>query len=99
MSRFNNALSGGRSNGRCNGKWGGMGGAGLRLRDGSCQGLGQGSRVRQSANISGPGLFNRFFAGANFPRSTSSSVGTDELLSAIKSLQQQIDELKRQSGK
>lgn len=99
MSRFNNALSGGRSNGRCNGKGGGKGGAGLRLRDGSCQGSGQGSRVRQFANVSGPGLINRFFAGGNFPGSTSSSVGADDVLSAIKDLQQQIDELKRQSGK
>lgn len=99
MSRFNNSSLGGRSNGRCNGKGGGMGGAGPRLRDGSCQGSGQGSRVRQTANVPGSGFFNRFFTGGNFPRSPSSSVGTDEILLAIKRLQQQIDELKRQSGK
>jgi hypothetical protein len=98
MPRFNNCLTGGRGNGRGNGAGPGMGGFGMRLRDGSCQGqgLGQGNRLSQSQNASGPGFFNRFFTGGNSANSTS---GAKELLSAIKDLQQQIDELKNQSGK
>ena len=99
MSRFNNAVSDGWSNGRCNRKSGGRGGPGFRLRDGSCQGPGQGSRVRQSFDVPGPGAFNRFLAGGSLMRSMSSSVGATDLLSVIRDLQQQIDELKKQSGK
>jgi len=101
MPRFNNCLPGGRGNGRGNEAGTGMGGYGMRRRDGSCQGLGlgQGSRMNPSANASGPGFFNRFFTGGSSMNSTSSTPGANELLSAIKYLQQQIDELKNQSGK
>jgi hypothetical protein len=97
MQRFNNSFSGGRGKGTGNK----MGGYGMRLRDGSCQGqgLGQGNRLRQFSNASGPGFFNRFFTGGNSMDRTSSTPGAGELLSAIKDLQQQIDDLKNQSGK
>ena len=92
MLRFNNCLSGGRGRGN------GMGGNGMRLRDGSCQGqgFGQGSRMGQSPKASGPGFFNRFFSGRSFSNRTSVS---EELLSAIKDLQQQINDLKNPEGK
>ena len=99
MSRFNNVMSDGWSKGRGNGKGGGRGAPGLRLRDGSCQGGGQGRRLRQFSDVSGFGVFNRFFADGNCTRGASSSVGASGLLSVIRDLQQQIDELKRQSGK
>ena len=92
MQRFNSSFSGGRGKGTGNGMGGGM-----RLRDGSCQG--QGNRMRQSASASGPGFFNRFFTGGNSIDRTSSTPGAGELLSAIKDLQQQIDDLKNQSRK
>ena len=78
-----------------------MGGYGMRLRDGSCQSLGasQGNRMRQSASVSGPGLFTRFMTGADPANRPSTLSGTDELLSRIKDLQRQIDGLKDQSGK
>lgn len=78
-----------------------MGGYAMRLRDGSCQGRGltQESAMVQSENASGPGFFNRFFSNENPAKRTSTASGTQELLSAIKDLQQQIDELKNQSGK
>ena len=97
MPRFNNCLSAGKGSGRGNG----MGGNGMRLRDGSCQGqsLGQGNRMGQSRSASGPGFFDRFFTGANPANGTSTAPVTDSLLSTIKGLQQQIDELKNQSGK
>ena len=95
MPRFNNCLSGQRGGGN------GMGGYGMRLRDGSCQarGLGQGNFQSPFRNISGPGFFNRLFAGRNSTNNASTTPGTEELLSAIRGLQQQIDELKNQSGK
>ena len=95
MLRFNNCFFGRRDRGNA------TGGFGTRRRDGSCQGqgLGQENRMGQSQNASGPGFFNRFFAGGNLPNRTSSTLGTEGLLSAIKDLQQQIDDLKNQSGK
>ena len=95
MLRVNNCVSGRRGRGN------GMGGYGMRLRDGSCQapGLDQGSRQGQFQNVSGPGLFNRLFTRGNSTSSTSTTPGTEDLLSAIRSLQQQIDDLKSQSGK
>lgn len=95
MLRFNNCFSGRRGRGNATRAFG------MRLRDGSCQGQGSGqeNRMGQSQNASGPGFFNRFFAGGNLPTGTSSTAGTEGLLSAIKDLQQQIDDLKNQSGK
>ena len=95
MLRFNNCVSGRRGRGN------GMGGYGMRLRDGSCQApeLGQSDLQSPFRNTSDPGFFNRLFAGRNSPNSASTTLGTEELLSAIRSLQQQIDELKNQSGK
>ena len=95
MARFNNGMSGQRGRGN------GMGGYGMRLRDGSCQaqGLGQGNRMGSFQNISGPGFFNRLFAGRNSTNNASTTPGTEELLSTIRGLQQQIDELKNQSSK
>ena len=95
MLRFNNCVSGRRGRGN------GMGDYGLRLRDGSCQarGLGQGNRMGSFQNISGPGFFNRLFAGRNSTNNASTTPGTEELLSTIRGLQQQIDDLKNQSNK
>ena len=95
MRRFNNGMSGQRGRGN------GIGGYGMRLRDGSCQGrgLGQGNFQSPFRNTSGPGFFNRLFAGRNSTNSAPSPLGTEALLSAIRGLQQQIDELKNQSGK
>jgi hypothetical protein len=78
-----------------------MGGYGMRLRDGSCQarGWGQGGFQSPFRGTTGPGFFNRLFAGRNTTNSASTTLGTQELLSAIRSLQQQVDELKNQSGK
>ena len=95
MPRFNNGMSGQRGRGN------GMGGYGMRLRDGSCQaqGLGQGNIQSPFRSTSGPGFFNRLFAGRNSTNSASSPPDAEALLSAIRSLQQQIDELKNQSSK
>lgn len=95
MLLFNNCMSGRRSKGN------GMGGYGMRLRDGSCQarGWGQGGFQSPFQNTTGPGFFNRLFAGGNSTNRASTTPGAQELLSAIKSLQQQVDELKNQSGK
>jgi len=78
-----------------------MGDYGMRLRDGSCQarGLGQGNRMGSFQNVSGPGFFNRLFAGRNSTNNASTTPGTEELLSTIRGLQQQIDDLKNQSNK
>ena len=95
MLRFNNCVSGRRGRGN------GMGDDGMRLRDGSCQarGLGQGNRMGSFQNVSGPGFFNRLFAGRNSTNNASTTPGTEELLSTIRGLQQQIDDLKNQSNK
>jgi hypothetical protein len=78
-----------------------MGGYGMRLRDGSCQGqsLGQGNRMGQPRSASGPGFLDRFLTGANSANGVSTAPGIESLLSAITDLKQQIDALKNQSGK
>ena len=77
------------------------GGNGMRLRDGSCQGqgAGRGNRTGLSQNAPGRGFFTRFFQSENPISRTSTTSATEELLSAIKDLQQQINDLKGQSGK
>ena len=98
MLSNNNCWSGRRGSGRGNGAGGGYG---MRLRDGSCQGqgAGRGNRTGLSQNAPGRGFFTRFFQSENPIGRTSATTGTEELLSAIKDLQQQINDLKDQSGK
>ena len=98
MLSINNCWSGRRGSGRGNGAGGGYG---MRLRDGSCQGQGAGqeNRAGLSQNAPGPGFFKRFFKSENPLSRTSATSGTEALLSAIKDLQQQINDLKNQSGK
>lgn len=94
MLSNNNCWSGRRGNGT-------GGGNGMRLRDGSCQGQGpgRGNRTGLPQNAAGRGFFTRFFQSENPIGRTSATTGTEELLSAIKDLQQQINDLKDQSGK
>ena len=98
MLSNNNCWSGSKGSGRGNGMGGGNG---MRLRDGSCQGqgAGRGNRTGLSQNAAGRGFFTRFFQSENPISRTSTTSATEELLSAIKDLQQQINDLKGQSGK
>jgi len=97
MPRFDNRTSGGNGNG-------------MRLRDGSCQGQGQGQgrgqgrgqgqgRLRnQTTGVIDRSFFERFCLGKSQGENTQSNPSRTALESAIKDLQQQIDELKNKAG-
>lgn len=83
MSRFNDVSSGGRGRGKA------MGGHGMRLRDGSCQGAGRGTGPCQA----GAGFSNGRRTGANSSDRSSASSVAEALLSAIRERRQQLGNL------